>query len=694
MSANHLSACPTEEELEACLDTDTGKAAHTHIAKCAACRDRLSDMRRNNELMREVIEVAREASAPAHAAALPSPGHVEVKGYEVLSEIHRGGQGIVYKALQQNPHRIVALKVLLEGRLASPARRRRFEREIEIVATLRHPFIVTVYDSGLTTDGRLFFSMEYVEGLPLDRYVLRQTSEVQSTAGLIPQKSALQLFCDICEGVNHAHQRGVIHRDLKPSNIIIDDQGRPHIVDFGLAKAIAGSDRSDSLVTAAGQFMGTLAYAAPEQVRGNPDAIDIRTDVYALGVILYELLAGVLPGRVDGPISDTIRAITDLEPAPPSSLLTGRRIEKGATDLDTIVLKALSKNPERRYQTTAALAEDIRRFVRGEAIDARRDSGWYVLRKTLARYRVHTAIAAAFVVLLLAFGVSMSLMYRRSVIEAEKNRQIRIFLEDTLGSVGPGPEGADVPVRRVLDEAVHWVEIALAGQPEVEASLRLTIGNSYRSLGLYDRAQEQLDHALRLHESTLGDDHPGVAASLNALGTLARDRGDMLKAEQLYRRALDIRRESLGNDHLDVSNSLQNVGTLAELQGQYEVCESYLRESLAIRRRILPASHPDVAMSLFKLARVVTSVGRLEEAEAMHREALAMRLALLHEEHPDVTRSMTALAELLLEQKETEEARLMLTRCLAIQQRSLAKGDWRIGATQALLQRCAGEAEK
>ncbi len=682
MAAQTSSHCPDWEQLEAVFSADEpNPALSKHLDACLSCRERFAELRANNQLLQDVRAASRTwAGSPVESDVDVCRTSVPIGGYELVGEIHRGGQGVVYKAVHLATRRTVAVKVLAEGRLALPARHQRFQREIEVVAALRHPSIVTVYDSGLTADGRLFFAMELVDGLPLHEYV-GKTAPRPSVP--LPIDDALPLLCAICDGVNHAHQRGVIHRDLKPSNILVDVDQCPHIVDFGLAKAVGDESviRQQSLVTAAGQFMGTLAYAAPEQFRGDPNAVDVRTDVYALGVILYELLTGRLPYPPSTTLSDTIRAITDVDPPPPSlspsasSTGSAHRPPSGLNDdVVTIVLKALAKDPQRRYQTAGALAEDIRRYLRGDPIDARRDNAWYVFRKTIRRHRLPAAILSVFVVLLLAFGVGMSLMYRRTKLEAEKARQIKVFLEDTLGSVEPTAHGAEVTVPQILDEAVHWVEIALRGQPEIEASLRTTIGNSYRTLGLYDAAESQLTLAFEIHRRLFGQEHPLVAQSLNALGALARDRGDYDRAVDLIQRGLAMRRLLLGDQHFEVSVSLQNLASVFVRKADFASAEGLLRESLAVRLRLLTERHADIAMSQFQLAEVLRNGDHLIEAEELHRSAYQTRRTLLHDKHPDVERSLLALARTLMARGLWDEAEAMLRECVDRQRRT-PRGD-------------------
>jgi WD40 repeat protein len=327
-----------------------------------------------------------------------------IEGYVLKEEIHRGGQGIVYRATQLGTKRQVALKVLLEGPFAGESTRRRFEREIELAASLRHPNIVTILDSGLSR-GRYYFAMEHIDGVRLDRYLAQKRPTLDE---------ALLLFEKVSDAINFAHQRGVIHRDLKPSNILVDAEGEPHILDFGLAKPVnqlASSESTVQVLSTSGQLLGTIAYMSPEQAAGSQD-VDVRTDVYSLGVVFYEALTGHPPYIVEGPLAEILARIAHEDPVNPRSLIGRLHANLKIDDeLATILLKALEKEPARRYQTAGDLGRDLRHRRLGEPIEAKRASGLYMLKKTLRRYRLQAATAGLILLMLVGFLITFVVLF-------------------------------------------------------------------------------------------------------------------------------------------------------------------------------------------------------------------------------------------------------------------------------------------
>ena len=502
MASNNTPAttCLTDSQLAAWhareLTEAGGASVREHLAACAACAGRAEKLGAEHNAWVERFRAAGGTLRKALTAPRNSPPETwDLPGYEILSEIRRGGQGIVFRALQKGTKREVALKVLREGRYASEAACRRFEREIELAATLQHPHIVTVFDSGRTADGRQFFAMDYIRGVPLDRYALDRS------LGL---RDKLRLLSAVAKAVNHAHQRGVIHRDLKPSNILVDDAGEPHILDFGLARPV--EQREATLMTTAGVVAGTLPYMSPEQARGLPDAVDVRSDVYALGVILYELVTGCYPYPIEADVVRSLQHIAETPPERPSRARS--RIQTGPAakdapvpapideDVETIAMKALAKERDHRYQTAGDLARDIDLYLAGEPIQARRDSTWYVLSRAIRRHRL-AALGIGGMCLVVAAALVVSISYwQQAVIQRDAARaaekqarehfeQVRALARyfvidfDPLISELPGA----APARQaIVEQGRRYLEM-LAAQASNDVKMQIELAAAYTVMG-------------------------------------------------------------------------------------------------------------------------------------------------------------------------------------------------------------------
>jgi len=416
-----------------------------------------------------------------------------IDGYADLRELHRGGQGIVYRALQLSTRRTVAIKVLREGPQADSAARKRFQREVEIVAQLNHPHIVSIFDSGTTSTTHPYFVMEYVHGVELDQHVHQRALSIEDT---------LQVFRVVLDAAHHAHENGVVHRDLKPSNILVDDHGQPKLVDFGLARTLVAT--ADSFASLTGQVLGTMAYMSPEQVRANPEEIDGRTDVYSLGVILYEILTGSTPYPETTRIVEILRHITETPPKRPARAWSSqsgihRRSERRRSvsgkcpidsELETILLKAIAKEKERRYASAHGFSTDIGRYLDGRPIEARRDSGIYIIRKKLQRNRRPVLFGTAGIAV---FGAALLLVADRGEAPARKLDPQAIALYEAAETDYVRERDA---LRQVLDSRITAGELQLDALTQSSLQIVTTAVEELQSALQNDRDNPDLRHLL------------------------------------------------------------------------------------------------------------------------------------------------------------------------------------------------------
>jgi len=559
-----------EQLYHAALEVDKSHRASFIAKACAG----------DHELRKEVESLLAEAETrdgfledPATqvvAGSLSCTIPAAIGRYRILRLLGEGGMGAVYEAEQDQPRRTVALKVIKPG-FATPETLRRFQHESQALGRLQHPGIAQIYEASTADAGfgpQPYFAMELIHGLPLHEYAEQHK---------LTARDRLALMARVCDAVDHAHQRGVIHRDLKPANILVDETGQPKILDFGVAR-VAESDAQHTHQTNIGQLVGTLAYMSPEQVAGDPD-LDIRSDVYALGVILYELLGGKLPHDISRkPLPEAVAVISEEEPSPLSFI---NRSYRG--DIDTIVAKALEKDKARRYGSAADLAGDIRRYLADEPITARPASASYQLQKFARRHKALVAGTAA-VFTVLAAGVVASTWEavrarkaeRAAASEAATAEAINNFLQNDLlaqasasNQAGPSTKpDPDRKVRTALDRAAARIAGKFDKQPDVEAAIRNTIGETYVDIGLYPDAQEQLQRALKLQARALGTDNPKTLKTLSLLARCADSQGNYADAEELYGRALKTQRRVLGSAHRDTLNSMSSLADVYRETGQ------------------------------------------------------------------------------------------------------------------------------
>ena len=593
--------------------------------------------------------------------------------YRIIRLLGEGGMGSVYEAEQDQPRRRVALKVI-KAAWASPELFRRFEQESQTLGRLQHPGIAQIYEAGTADTGfgfQPFFAMEIIHGKSLGEY---------ADARHLNTRQRLALMIQVCEAVQHAHQRGIIHRDLKPGNILVDENGQPKILDFGLARA-TDSDAQVTRQTDMGQLLGTLAYMSPEQVLADPLALDTRSDVYALGVILYELLAGKLPYQLTRHLHEAVQTIQQVDPDPLSLV---SRMYRG--DIETIVARALEKDKARRYASAADLAADIRRHLEDEPITAKPPSTTYRLQKFVRRHKALVAGTAA-VFLVLVAGVitstSEAVRARRAehvaAAEAASAKAVNDFLQNDLlaqasASNQSGPNAKpdpDIKVRTALDRAAARIEGKFAKQPEVEAAIRDTIGKTYSDLAEYAESQKQLQRALDLERQALGPENPKTLSTLNALGRTVWFQGKYPEAETLVGRAVELQRRVLGPEHPDTLYSMNILGNVYRVQGKDVQAEALYTQTLQSRRRVLGPEHPDTLISMNNLANVYWSQGKYAQAEALYSQTMAIQRRVLGPEHPATLLSMGNLAGSYANQGKYAQSEALFSQTLEISRRVL-----------------------
>jgi len=668
----------------------------------------------------------RSLADVAHQTLAPLPLPLKQFGpYRILKLLGEGGMGVVYLAQRNDLHTQVAIKVLRDAWL-SPARRERFASEQRTLAQLNHPCIARLYDAATVHDGTPYFVMEYVEGIPITQYCRDHRSSMEAR---------LQLFRSVCEAVQHAHSHAVIHRDLKPSNILVKGDGAVRLLDFGIAKQLESLDLPvDQTMT--GLRLMTPAYAAPEQIRG--DRVGISTDVYSLGVILYELLTGELPFDLSNLTpAEAASIIAEHEPGRPSAAAK-RATESEAkarafsisktawADLDVLCLTAMHKDPQRRYRSVEALIRDIDHYLKGEPLEARPDTLRYRTTKFVRRNR-HVVGATAAVSLIIIglvtfFTVRLAKARDAAVEEAARTQRIQHFMTNLFQggdeSVGPSDE---LRVITLVDRGVQEVQ-ALNSEPKVQAELYLTLGNIYEGLAKYEPADRLLRLALEERKSLFGADSPEVAESLVALGELRSDQSQYEEAEQLIRQGLEMSRRHLPRNHPAIGRATSSLGSVLERRGNYEqaleafaeaeriqsapggsttdlattltglanshyylghldVSNSLNQRALALDRQIYGERHPDVAEDLINLGAIQLAWGHYKEAEQLNRQALDIIQSFYGKDHPETADLMTAVARTLVAQDRPDAAAGMLRDALGVEERVYGKMHSRVGLT-------------
>jgi len=617
--------------------------------------------------------------------------------WKLVQLLGHGGMGSVYRAerIDSEIKQTGALKIMHKN-LINAENIRRFRLEQQIQAGLQHPHIASLIEGGVSEDGLPYLVMEYVEGKPLLRYC----DELR-----LNLHQRLDLFGVVCDTVQFAHNNLIVHRDLKPENILVTDDGHVKILDFGIAKLLDPDlYEITPRETRPGLHLMSLDYAAPEQVGG--ETITTATDGYALGILLYELLTGLHPfdDFKDQQYRSVVRTIRETDPTPPSRKLArlddsgrlreiaeARSAEPGELakqlngDLDSIVMKALRKEPDERYSSAEQLKTDLRRHTEDQPVLARGDSSRYRIKKFFKRHSAGAAMALLFVVVVASlvsyYTVQLSEERNEARLEAETSEQVTSFMMSLFEASRPeNAQGNTVTAQMLLERGVERAE-ALEQQPAIQARMFQEIGRAYRTLGRYDRAEPLVARALEMTRRIYGERHPEVASSLNQQGMLLKEQGDYAAAESLYHQALEIQRETLGGGHPDLAESLNNLGVVNRLNGEYEAAEKYLRESLDLWHKLYGEEHPEIANSTQNLGTVLMMQGEFEEAEELLHDALAMERRLVGDRHPLVATILLNLALVIKKQKRYEEAEPLYRRALEVQREVLGDDHTKVAQT-------------
>ncbi|MBX3393876.1 MAG: serine/threonine protein kinase [Phycisphaerae bacterium] len=670
------------------------------------------------------------AAGSASLAAPPSNASGLFAGqYRIIRQIGEGGMGAVYEAEQSRPRRIVALK-LIRGGSHSTGLLQRFEHEAHILGRLQHPGIAQIYEAGTDESGQAYIAMEFVAGLPMTEFA--NTHELS-----VPDRLALMM--KVCDAVQHAHQRGVIHRDLKPGNILVVDEGvdrridaglsknvesglvfqtaggssattslrkssvslgQPKVLDFGVARSFGDDQQITTMHTVSGQLIGTLAYMSPEQVSGEPEDVDIRSDVYALGVILFQLLSGQMPYDLKAKsLPEAARLIRDVEAPTLSSFSAHYR-----GDIETIVVKALQKDRERRYQSAAELAEDIRRHLAGEPIGAKRDSALYVLRRQLRRYRVLVGAGALVAAMTVGFAAWLSVLYQRqgqllndvesqrdkaiaasklagdrlksanelreleagareaAVRSAGRAESVKRFLQQMLSHADPSlARGPELTLRELLDESASRMNAgAFTDSPDIEAEMRLTIGEAYSRIGRYDEAMRHFNRALEINQNLTPGDSAYTAESKSLLAGLYGEIGNLEEADRQSLDAVEMFRRL--EDHSWIYGAALNTrGIILLKRADYAGAEAVFRECMEVWRVLHGDRHVEVAGMMQNLGAVYMALGRRADAESMLEQSVALFAELLGSEHPYVALGLNNLGAMAFARQDFDRAEELLT---------------------------------
>ena len=596
-----------------------------------------------------------------------SSRHIEIDRYQILKEIGRGGMSLVYLARRTDGEfdQEVAIKLIQPFGRDREDRFRRLRAERQILAGLQHPNIARVFDGGVTPEGWPYMVMEVVNGKPITQYCKEKKLDLISR---------LKLFQKVCDAVIYAHRNLIVHRDLKPGNILVTNEGEVRLLDFGIAKLLVDDENSEEL-TQFGSPLLTPEYAAPEQFLDG--AITTSVDVYSLGVLLYELLAGVRPYDLsEKSLTEIEQLVCEQEPIRPSSVASDPFIssDKLKGDLDVICLKTLRKKPKDRYGSVQELQEDITRTFTNLPIAARVANSTYRIRKFVQRHRIGAAVTALF--LLMITGFVITLIYQqaltlqerdRAIIEAQKAEQITAFLINLFENANPilSPDG-DLTAIELLELGLESAE-TLSDQADVTAQVLNTIGKAFHATGQIDRAFSAFQKQVEILREHYGDTHPEVVTALGELGWVMLVQGDFLGAMDFFQNGLTKLEGNESDNQLLVAILLHGMGLALNGEGHHDKAADLLREANSIRLDVLGTSHPDLSNSINDLGIIFRAQGDLDGAERQFREAIAMRQALLNPTHPLLAESFKHLAGILREKGKYKESAEVLADVIEVQ---------------------------
>jgi len=639
-----------------------------------------------------------------------------IGAYEILRQLGEGGMGKVYLAARADDlyQKEVAIKMVQGGLGQNRAMLLRFSSERQILADLDHPGIARLVDGGITDDGQPYLVMEYVNGVRVDDYC---------RINKLGTEQRLQLFCAVCSAVEYAHKNLVVHRDIKPANILVTEEGRPKLLDFGIAKLLdpEGGQLAQTRTT---ERMMTPEYASPEQVRG--DQVTTSTDVYALGVLLYELLAGKRPFQLDTsrPL-EMAKIICEQDPQLPSVVIAANpelaapdAARTVGGDLDNIVLMAMRKEPARRYVSVSALAADVNAYLTGYPVNARTDTWKYRSGKFVRRHRIAVAAALIVALALVGFSIGMGLLAKRAARErltaqreqlaAQRESQ---FLEGIFAAATPNQtRGQQITARELLDQGAKRVDRELAGDPEMQGRMLNNIGKAYSTLGLYDQAEPLLERAYQLQRKTLGDTNANVADTLYFLAQSIRLQGQYQKAETYYRQSLAVYERNFGEHDAHVAEDLSALGEclylenrdaeaevvlrkavaldqkihndsfarnylalLLKRQGNYRESLQLQREQVEYERQQLGEDSPDYALALHNLAGALFDAGDLASAESTERQTLALQRKIFGDNHPYLAYPLNKMGIFLLEKGDWQAAEPLLRESMELRRKTLGE---------------------